>query len=82
MFISFSKTVAKFGGFRLSVGTRVSKSNFWWAALIVMFVAIFKLTWYMMLLCGWMMYAMCYGIYWCIKKIVETCKKRKDETTK
>lgn len=77
MFISFSKTIAKFGGFRLGVGTRLSKKNAAWMSWLFLFVAMFKLMWYMLLLCGWLMYAMCYGIYWCIKKIICACSSKK-----
>jgi len=75
MFISFSKTIARFGGFRLGVGMRVNKKNAIWMSFLVMFIAMFKAMWYMMVLCGWMVYAVCYGMYWCIKKIVEAATK-------
>lgn len=79
MFVSFSKTIAKFGGFRLRVGMRRNKKNGILMALIIMTVAMFKLVWYMMLLCGWLMYAICYGIYWCIKKLVGSLSKKSKE---
>ena len=81
MFISFSKTIARLGGFRLGFGMRLNKKNAWWLALIILFVAIIKLTLYAMVLCGWMMYAMIYGIYWCIKKIIQVSKKRDTHTS-
>ena len=83
MFLSFSKTIAKFGGFRLGIGARLSKKNAVWMLWLFMFIAMFKLTWYMLLLCGWLMYAMCYGMYWCIKKIICACfpKKAKAKST-
>ncbi len=80
MFISFSKTIARFGGFRLGVGMRVNKKNAIWVSLIVMFVAMFKAMWYMMILCGWLIYAMFYGMYWCIKKIVGASSKKQKST--
>lgn len=76
MFFSFSKTVARFGGFRLGVGMRMTKKNAFLFFLVMMFVYIFKLMWYMMLLVGWLIYAMCYGIYWCIKKIAQKIKQK------
>jgi hypothetical protein len=77
MFISFSKTIAKFGGFRVGIGTRLSKKNAVWLSWLFLFVAIFKLMWYMLLLYGWLIYAMCYGMYWCIKKIYRACSPKK-----
>jgi len=82
MFIGFSKTIARFGGFRLGVGTRVSKKNAAWMCLIIMFVAIFKLMWYVLLLCGWLMYAMFYGMYWCVKKIASGLAQKRDDASK
>jgi len=75
MFISFSKTIARFGGFRLGVGMRVNKKNAIWMSFLVMFIAMFKAMWYMLLLCGWLTYAVCYGMYWCIKKIITSVSK-------
>ena len=81
MFISLSKTIARFGGFRLGIGMRLNKKNVIWLSLIVMFVAMFRLIWYMLLLCGWMVYAVCYGIYWCIKKIIGASSKKTKQQT-
>ena len=75
MFISFSKTIARFGGFRLGVGMRVNKKNAIWMSFLVMFIAMFKAMWYMLLLCGWLTYAVCYGMYWCIKNIITSVSK-------
>jgi hypothetical protein len=61
--------MAKFGGFRLGVGMRMTKKNAFLFFFVMLFVYIFKLMWYMMLLVGWLIYAMLYGMYWCIKKI-------------
>lgn len=82
MFVGFSKTIARFGGFRLGLGMRMSKKNAAWMCLAIMFVAVFKLMWYMLLLCGWLVYAMCYGIYWCIKKIVSSISQKRDDAKK
>ena len=72
MFCSFHKTIARFGGFRLGVGMRMTKKNAFLFFLVMMFVYIFKLMWYMMLFTGWLIYAVCYGVYWCIKKIASS----------
>ena len=77
MFFSFSKTIARFGGFRLGLGIRITKKNAVWIALLTMFVAMFQLMWYSILLCGWLVYAMFYGIYWCIKKAIGSSSKNK-----
>lgn len=76
MFFSFNKTIARFGGFRLGVGTRMTKKNAFLFFLVMLFVYIFKLMWYMMLLVGWLIYAMCYGMYWCIKKIANSISNK------
>ena len=76
MFISLSKTIARFGGFRLGIGMRLNKKNAMWAWLILFFVGIFQLMWGMMLICGWLMYAMFYGMFWCIKKLIKALSKK------
>lgn len=76
MFVSLSKTLAKFGGFRLGLGLRLKKSNAIWMLFVLMFVYIFQAMWYMMILCGWLFYAVCYGVYWCIKKLIEVIKEK------
>ena len=76
MFLSLSKTLAKFGGVRFGVGIRVTKNNMIWMSLLVMFVNILKACWYMMILCFWLMYAMFYGMYWLAKKIFKGAKKQ------
>ncbi len=69
MFLSFSQTLARFGGFRLGLGVRLNKKNSPLVFLVIMFVAIFKAMWYMMILCFWLMYAMVYGVIYAIKKL-------------
>ena len=76
MFLSLSKTLAKFGGVRLGLGLRMNKRNSIFVLFVMMFVWLFQLTWYMLVLCFWLMYAVCYGFYWCIKKIVQAIKAR------
>ena len=77
MFVSLSKTFAKFGMFRIGAGMRITKKNAAWMLVIMMFVWMFQLMWCMMVLCFWLMYAVCYGIYWCIKKLVTALKGKK-----
>jgi ABC-type multidrug transport system fused ATPase/permease subunit len=79
VFLSFSKTIAKFGGFRLGVGMRVNKKNSAWIAFLIFFVVMFQLMWYMLLLCFWLMYAMLYFLYWCARMIVRALSKSKKE---
>jgi hypothetical protein len=87
MFIGFSKTLARFGGFRLGVGMRVTKNNVLWMSLIVMIIQMFKAMWYMMVVAAWFTYALFYGIIigykwlikffiWLFRKVVEFYKKR------
>ncbi len=75
MFISLSKTLARFGGFRLGVGLRLTKSNMLWMSFVVMFVYLLKATWYMMVICFWIVYALYYGLFYCCRKLLEKLKK-------
>ena len=79
MSVSLSKTLAKFGGFRLGFGIRITKKNACYMAFIFLFACIIQLTWYMMLLCFWLMYAAIYGMYWCIRAIIRAAKKNKEK---
>lgn len=72
MFISLSKTLTRFGGFRLGVGIRMNKSNAVWMLLLVACVETFKAVWYMMIIALWLCYAMCYGIIWLCCKLFKT----------
>ena len=72
MFISLSKTLVRFGGFRLGVGIRMNKNNAIWMLLLVSFMAMFKAMWYMMIVCLWMAYAMIYGAVWLYCKLFKT----------
>lgn len=69
MFLSLSKTMSKFGNIRLGLGIRLTKSNAAWMGLLMIFVWMFQLVWYMMLLCFWLVYAVCYALYLGIKAI-------------
>ena len=57
MFLSLSKTLARFGGFRLGVGIRMTKKNTIGALFLIMFISILKMMWYLMIVCFWMIYA-------------------------
>ena len=68
MFMSFSKTIAKVGGFRFGIRMRLTKSNALWYFLALATVYTCQLIWYSMVVCLWLMYAFLCGIFWCIKK--------------
>lgn len=76
MFLSFSKTLAKFGGFRLGVGMRMTKKNSIWMLFIIMFVCILQATWYMLILVFWLMYAIIYGVVYAIKKLIAVTRDK------
>lgn len=75
MFISFSKTLAKFGNMRVGLGFRLTKKNFVWAIFIWFFICIFQLMYYSLIFALWLMYAFAYAMYWLIKKIIITIKQ-------
>jgi hypothetical protein len=77
MFVGISRTMGKFGKFRLGAGLRLTKNNAVWVLFILMFVYMFQACWYMMVLCFWMVYAMFYGMYWCIKKLIQAIRGKK-----
>jgi len=79
MFLSFSKTIAKIGGFRIGIGTRINKKNAGYALIGVVFYYMLLMCWYMMVGCLWLVYAMCYGFYWVIKKIILLIKEKKEQ---
>lgn len=79
MFISLSKTLARCGGFRLGVGLRITKNNAIWMSFIVMFAYMIKAVWYMMILCGWLVYAMYYGLFLGAKKLIQTILNKKNK---
>lgn len=61
MFVSLSKTLTKFGGIRL--GIRITKKNAWWMWIAIIYVQLFKLMWYMLVMCLWIIYAVYYGLW-------------------
>ena len=67
MFLSLSKTLAKFGGFRLGLGIRITKKNALVMSFVLLFVLMFQAMWYMMVVCFWLMYAVMYGMWQCVK---------------
>lgn len=76
MYLSLSKTIAKFGGMRLRMGIRITKKNAWYMLWILMFAYMLQACWYMLILCGWLTYALFYGMYWCIKKLILAIKQK------
>ncbi len=74
MFISLSKMLGK-TKFRIGAGLRITKNNVVWMSFVLLFIAVFQMMWYMCVLCFWVMYAICYGIYWLIKKLVQKLKR-------
>lgn len=71
MFISLSKTLSKFCGFRLGVGLRITKKNAIWMCFLVMMIQLMKAMWYLMVICGWLCYVVCYAIYKGIRKLIQ-----------
>ena len=64
----------KFGKFRLGAGMRITKKNAIYMLIIMMFVWMIQAMWYILVICAWLVYAVCYGIYWIIKKIIQKIK--------
>lgn len=81
MYISLSKTLAKFGGFRLGVGMRVTKKNSLIMALVICMASIFKAMWYILIICGWLVYIMYYGLFQLCKKSINPLKNTIKNTT-
>ena len=76
MFISLSRVFAKIGGFKMGLGVRITKKNAIWMSFVVCFVCMLQATWYMMVLCFWLVYAMFYGI---VKGIIALVRKLRGE---
>ncbi len=70
MFIGLSKTIGKVGGFRIGIGQRITSKNAWWLIFAMVMYGMIKLAMYMVIASFWMIYAVFYGIWWCIKKLV------------
>jgi hypothetical protein len=67
MFVSLTKTLKKFCGFRLGFGIRITKKNAVWMWIVLLFVSMFQLMWYMFVLCGWLLYAYLRLVWWLVK---------------
>lgn len=76
MFISLSRVFAKIGGFKMGLGVRITKKNAIWMSFVVCFVCILQATWYMMVLCFWLVYVMIYAM---VKGIVALVRKLRGE---
>jgi len=68
MFIGFSKVLSK--GSKFHIGFRLTKKNAPWLAIVLLFYWALKMMVFIMVLYAWLTYAVCYGMYWCIKKLV------------
>ena len=76
MFMSFSKTIAKVGGFRFGIRMRRTKSNSLWFFLALSVIYTCQFMWYSMVVCLWVMYAMAYGVLKGIGKLYRILSKR------
>lgn len=54
-------------GFRLGVGLRLTKSNWWYFFFALLLVGCFYLCWYSVIACGWVLYLIC-KLYYLIFK--------------
>lgn len=90
MFVGFSQGLRRMGGFRIGAGLRLTRRNAMFMIWLLFFVAIIWLMWKMILLAGWGLYFMLYGLYlcykylflgafWCVKKVFALITGRKDE---
>lgn len=61
MFISLSRAISKMC--RFHIGFRITKSNFAWMSIIMLFVYLFVAMWYILVVSFWMVYAALYIIY-------------------
>ena len=76
MYLSLSKTMAKFGKLRLGLGIRITKKNAIFMLFVSFIVATFQLMWYMLVFMFWLMYVIFYGFFLGCKKIAEKIKER------
>ena len=63
MFVTFSKHLKSIGGFRLGVGLRLTKNNWWYFLFALLFVGCFYFCLWSFVACGWALYYILYGIY-------------------
>jgi hypothetical protein len=59
------------GGFNIGAGFRLTKRNFLWMAVILMFIGIFKLVIMMVILAAWGLYYVC---VWPFVKLYQVIK--------
>ena len=59
---------------RFNAGFRVTKQNAAYMLFFLLFYWLLVACIYMGVLCFWILYAIVYGIYWCIKKILKLGK--------
>jgi SNF family Na+-dependent transporter len=76
MFISFSKTLAKVGGFRIGFRKKITSKNLLWVSLLYLTVVMCQLMFYSAVLVGWLLYAFCYGIVWVTKYLFKDFSER------
>lgn len=63
MFIAISNTLKRAGGFRFAAGIRITKRNAWFMLFLLLFVYTIQFGWYLMIVTGWGMYWLFYGLY-------------------
>ena len=63
MFITLSKRLKSMSGFRLRVGLRITKNNWWYFLFILLFVGCFYFCWWCFVGCCWLVYFIFYAIY-------------------
>lgn len=63
MFITLSKRLKSMSGFRLGVGLRITKNNWWYFLFILLFVGCFYFCWWCFVGCCWLVYFIFYAIY-------------------
>ena len=75
MYLSFSKTLARVGGFRIGCGLRLTKKNILWMPIVLMFVYMFQLMKYMCVVAVWVLYWFFYGMYYLTKQSIKAIVK-------
>ena len=63
MFITLSKRLKSMSGFRLGVGLRITKNNWWYFLFILLFVGCFYFCWWCFVGCCLLVYFIFYAIY-------------------
>lgn len=77
MFVSLSKTLTKFGGFRLGLGLRITKKNICYIGIFLFFYYMFLFAWYFLIIVFWLIGIMLYYVFkfyvWLFKTGFKTC---------